>query len=101
MRTTEKIFKKTLLLCMYSGINDVDGAPIFLDISTKKYTIMNLDVQMSKFRLDRTKYRKELLVLDQEKSNGQRIKNLKQRPAQINSVCLIIKVCMEFRFLFL
>ena len=28
---------------MYSGINDVDGAPIFLDISTKKYTIMNLD----------------------------------------------------------
>ena len=29
---------------MYSGINDVDGAPIFLDISTKKYTIMNLDV---------------------------------------------------------
>ena len=31
---------------MYSGINDVDGALIFLDISTKKYMIMNLDVRM-------------------------------------------------------
>ena len=34
--------------------NDAYGAPIFLDISTKKYMIMNLEeVWLSKFRLDR------------------------------------------------
>ena len=31
---------------------------------------MNLDEWLSKFRLDRKYYRKELLVLDQEKTNG-------------------------------
>ena len=38
--------------------------------------IMNLEeVWLSKFRLDRKSYRKELLVIDQEKSNGS--KNIK------------------------
>ena len=61
---------------------------------------MNLDKWLSKFRLGR-KYRnsieKSFLFLTKKKPMGvQRIKNLKQRPAQSNSVCLLIKVCRKF-----
>ena len=62
--TYENDQKKKKLIIMY-----IQWTPMMWMDHLFSYD-MNLDEWLSKFRLDRKYYRKELLVLDQEKTNG-------------------------------
>ena len=55
--------------------NDEDGAPIFVDISTKKHMIMNMDVRIQIRQVKGNNIEKSFLFLTDKRPMDQRIKN--------------------------